>query len=90
METAVGTTGLQHLVLRIVRDRRDLTPTEYAHILKLHPSPVTGILQRLVSRAHPIRNARHVLAAVAYSLPDMPERRLQGSGSRSARTGREA
>jgi MarR family transcriptional regulator, organic hydroperoxide resistance regulator len=136
METTLGITGPQRLVLRIVRDRPGLAATELAHILHLHPSTITGILQRLVSKgllqrtrdsrdrrrvqlrvlaaaerfknpssvtveaavkrvlasfpSHRIRHARDVLAAVADSLLDMPERRLQSSGSRSARSRREA
>ena len=136
METTIGITGPQRLVLRIVRDRPGVAPTELAHILHLHPRTVTGILQRLVSKgllqrtrdprdrrrmqlrvltaaerfnnpssvtveaavkrvlssfpSHRIRHARDVLAAVADSLLDVPERRIQGSGSRSARARREA
>jgi DNA-binding MarR family transcriptional regulator len=50
METTIGVTGPQRLVLRIVARFPGLTAGELAHIIQLHPSTITGILQRLASR----------------------------------------
>jgi len=50
MESTVGVTGPQRLVLRIVGQYPDLSAGELAHIIHLHPSTVTGILHRLTSR----------------------------------------
>jgi DNA-binding MarR family transcriptional regulator len=58
METALGITGPQRLVLRIVIERPGLTPGELARIAHLHPSTITGILQRLVKKGL-LRRARN-------------------------------
>ncbi len=58
METALGITGPQRLVLRIVIERPGLTPGEVARIAHLHPSTITGILQRLVKKGL-LRRERH-------------------------------
>src|SRR4051812_30354899 len=50
METDLGITGPQRLVLRVVGRFPGLSAGEVAHIVRLHPSPITGILQRLVAR----------------------------------------
>ncbi len=50
MEAERGITGPQRLVLRVVGRFPDLSAGELAQVLRLHPSTVTGILQRLVSR----------------------------------------
>ncbi len=50
MEADLGITGPQRLVLRIVGRFPGLSAGELAHIVRLHPSTITGILQRLVSR----------------------------------------
>ena len=50
MATTLGITAPQRLVLRILRDRPGLSATELARILHLHPSTLTGILQRLVNK----------------------------------------
>lgn len=50
METSLGITGPQRLVLRIVSQRPGLSPGEVARIVHLHPSTITGILQRLVRK----------------------------------------
>jgi DNA-binding MarR family transcriptional regulator len=50
METTVGITGPQRLVLRIVGQFPELSAGELAHIIQLHPSTVTGILHRLATR----------------------------------------
>ena len=50
MENELGITGPQRLVLRVVGRFPDLSAGELAHIVRLHPSTITGILQRLVTR----------------------------------------
>ena len=46
----LGITGPQRLVLRVVGQFPGLSASELAHIVRLHPSTITGILQRLVAR----------------------------------------
>jgi DNA-binding MarR family transcriptional regulator len=50
METVLGVTGPQRLVLRIVGQHPGITSGEVADILHLHPSTLTGILKRLGAR----------------------------------------
>jgi DNA-binding MarR family transcriptional regulator len=50
MEGELGITGPQRLVLRVVGKFPDVSAGELAHIVRLHPSTITGILQRLVGR----------------------------------------
>jgi DNA-binding MarR family transcriptional regulator len=50
MEAAIGVTGPQRLVLRIVDQFPGLSAGELAHILRLHPSTITGVVQRLVEK----------------------------------------
>src|ERR1700726_1444538 len=50
MEAELGITGPQRLVLRVVGQFPGLSAGELAHIVRLHPSTITGILQRLVTR----------------------------------------
>ena len=42
METELGITGPQRLVLRVVGQFPDLSAGELAHIVRLHPSTITG------------------------------------------------
>jgi DNA-binding MarR family transcriptional regulator len=50
MEGELGITGPQRLVLRVVGHFPGLSAGDLAHIVRLHPSTITGILQRLVAR----------------------------------------
>ena len=50
METELGITGPQRLTLRVVGQFPGLSAGELAHIVRLHPSTITGILHRLVER----------------------------------------
>src|SRR4051812_17064413 len=50
MEARLGVTGPQRLVLRVVSRHGQLTPGEVARMIHLHPSTLTGVLQRLVDR----------------------------------------
>ncbi len=50
MENELGITGPQRLVLRVVGRFPGISASELAHIVRLHPSTITGVLQRLVAR----------------------------------------
>ncbi len=50
MESELGITGPQRLVLRVVGQFPGLSAGALAHIVRLHPSTITGILQRLAAR----------------------------------------
>jgi DNA-binding MarR family transcriptional regulator len=50
MEGDFGITGPQRFVLRVVGRFPGVSPGELADILRLHPSTITGILQRLAAR----------------------------------------
>lgn len=50
MESALGVTGPQRLVLRIVGRHPGISAGQLAHIAQLHPSTITGIVQRLVRK----------------------------------------
>lgn len=50
MESELGITGPQRLVLRVVGQFPGLSAGDLAQIVRLHPSTITGILQRLVAR----------------------------------------
>jgi DNA-binding MarR family transcriptional regulator len=55
METTLGVTGPQRLVLKIVRQFPGITAGELAGIVRLHPSTITGVLQRLEAKELLIR-----------------------------------
>jgi MarR family transcriptional regulator, organic hydroperoxide resistance regulator len=55
IEASLGVTGPQRLVLRIVGRFPGLSAGDLAHIVQLHPSTITGILQRLVGRGLLVR-----------------------------------
>ena len=50
MEAEIGLTGPQRLVLRVVGQYPGISAGALARVVKLHPSTITGILQRLVKR----------------------------------------
>jgi DNA-binding MarR family transcriptional regulator len=50
MNQELGVTGPQRLVLRIVGLYPGVSAGELAHILHVHPSTLTGVLQRLVDQ----------------------------------------
>ena len=50
MESRLGITGPQRLVLRIVARHPGISPKEVAAIVRLHPSTITGILKRLTRK----------------------------------------
>jgi MarR family transcriptional regulator, organic hydroperoxide resistance regulator len=49
MQRVFGITGPQRLVLRIVGQFPGVSASELAHVVRLHPSTITGIVQRLVT-----------------------------------------
>jgi DNA-binding MarR family transcriptional regulator len=57
MEAAIGITGPQRLVLRIVDQFPGLSAGALADIVRLHPSTITGIVQRLVDKGLLARTA---------------------------------
>lgn len=50
MEDTLGVSGPQRFALRVIGARPGITAGELAALLHLHPSTVTGILQRLQAR----------------------------------------
>jgi MarR family transcriptional regulator, organic hydroperoxide resistance regulator len=50
MEGTAGVTGPQRLVIRIVGQFPGISAGDLAEILHIHPSTLTGVLRRLVSR----------------------------------------
>jgi DNA-binding MarR family transcriptional regulator len=50
MENSLGITGPQRLVLRVVSQFPGLSAVDLAHIVRLHPSTLTGVIQRLVDK----------------------------------------
>jgi DNA-binding MarR family transcriptional regulator len=60
MDARLGITGPQRLVLKLVTQFPGLSAGDVARVLHLHPSTVTGILQRLVEKELLVRDAdRH-------------------------------
>lgn len=52
MDTAIGVTGPQRLVIRIVGRFPGISAGRLARLMHVHPSTLTGILGRLVTRGH--------------------------------------
>jgi DNA-binding MarR family transcriptional regulator len=50
MQQHLGITGPQRLVLRLVDEYPGIAPGEVAKLLHLHPSTVTGVIQRLIAK----------------------------------------
>jgi DNA-binding MarR family transcriptional regulator len=50
MEARLGITGPQRLVLKVVDQIPGISATEVASVVRLHPSTITGILQRLARK----------------------------------------
>ena len=55
MEDSHGVTGPQRLLLRLLRAQPRLSARELASLVFLHPSTVTGILQRLEKKGMLVR-----------------------------------
>jgi MarR family transcriptional regulator, organic hydroperoxide resistance regulator len=58
MKAEHGITGPQRLVVRVVSQFPGISAGDLARLVKLHPSTITGILQRLVA-ARLIRREPH-------------------------------
>ncbi len=56
MRTRLGVTGPQRLVLRIAARFPGISAGEVAHVVRLHPSTLTGVIQRLVDRRLLVRD----------------------------------
>ena len=60
MDAQFGITGPQRLVLKVVSQFPGLSAGDVARVLHLHPSTITGILQRLVDKGLLVRDSdRH-------------------------------
>jgi MarR family transcriptional regulator, organic hydroperoxide resistance regulator len=83
MGSRMGITGPQRLVLRIVTQFPNTSAGDVARILHLHPSTITGILQRLVDKGLLLRERdRHDTRRVRLR----PRPRAQRLARRSAGT----
>lgn len=50
MESRLGITGPQRLVLKMVHQFPGISPGDLARVVHLHPSTITGVVQRLVDK----------------------------------------
>ncbi len=75
MNQELGVTGPQRLVLRVVGLFPGLSAGELAHILHVHPSTLTGVLQRLIEQ-------RLLERTTAESDRRRAQLRLTGKGTR--------
>lgn len=55
MHSRLGVTGPQRLVLLIVSRAPGISAGDLAHVVRLHPSTITGVLQRLVRKGLLVR-----------------------------------
>jgi MarR family transcriptional regulator, organic hydroperoxide resistance regulator len=55
MRTSLGVTGPQRLVLRVAATSPGISAGQVAHIVRLHPSTLTGVIQRLVDKGLMVR-----------------------------------
>jgi len=56
MRATLGVTGPQRLVLRVVSRFPGMSAAEAAHVVRLHPSTLTGVIQRLVDKGLLVRD----------------------------------
>lgn len=56
MRTRLGITGPQRLVLKVVSRFPGLSAKEVADVVRLHPSTLTGVIQRLVKKRLLVRD----------------------------------
>jgi DNA-binding MarR family transcriptional regulator len=66
MEDSIGISGPQRFALRVIGERPGLTPRDLAAVLHLHPSTITGIVQRLEIRGFVRREANLQDGRVAH------------------------
>ena len=57
MEAEIGVTGTQRIVIRLIGRYPGITAGRLAELVHVHPSTLTGVLQRLVARGY-IRRER--------------------------------
>lgn len=57
MAHELGVTGVQRFVIRVVQEHPSITPGQLADVLHLHPSTLTGVIQRLERRGFVARRA---------------------------------
>jgi DNA-binding MarR family transcriptional regulator len=55
MRTSLGVTGPQRLVLRVAARSPGISAGEVAEVVRLHPSTLTGVIQRLVDKGLLVR-----------------------------------
>ena len=55
MSQTLGVTGPQRLALRVIGLFPDISAGQLAHILHVHPSTLTGVLQRLIDQGLLVR-----------------------------------
>lgn len=58
MERNLGVSGPQRLVIREVARRSGITPGALAEVLGVHPSTITGLVERVVARGLIVREPR--------------------------------
>ncbi|MBI3490273.1 MAG: MarR family transcriptional regulator [Acidobacteria bacterium] len=76
MARHIGLTGPQRLALRLVGQFPGIAPGELAHLLRLHPSTITGVLVRLERRRLIVRQAHAHDRRRAHLLVTAAGRRL--------------
>jgi DNA-binding MarR family transcriptional regulator len=91
MEDAMGLSGPQRFALRLIGEHPGITAGELAALLHLHPSTVTGIIQRLEGRRLVKRTANDSDGRVAHLTLSAAGARLsaphaKGTIERAART----
>jgi DNA-binding MarR family transcriptional regulator len=90
MDAQLGMTGPQRLVLKLVNQFPGLSAGDVARVLHLHPSTITGILQRLVDKGllvresdrHDTRRARLRPRARAAGLAQRSDGTVEGAVAR--------
>lgn len=76
MESELGVTGMQRIVIRLIGRYPDIAAGRLAELLHVHPSTLTGVLRRLTERGlinrerdpHDARRSRFVLLAEGQSI----------------------
>lgn len=80
MKRQVGMTTSQRIVLRLVDRFPGITPTRLAAVLRVHPSTVTGIVQRLERRRLVVREVDAVDRRQLYLALTSDGRRAAAEG----------
>ncbi len=72
MEADIGVTGTQRIVIRLIGRFPEITAGRLAELVHVHPSTLTGVLQRLVTRGY-IRRERDAADARVARFALTPE-----------------